>query len=141
MRSIDEVIDGEGALRRLRSALAAHEALLARVRGALPAELAPHCVVATLDGQALRLLADSAGWGTRLRYLGPELVHSLRRQGIVVAIVEVRVLPCEGRADPPRRRVARPAEDAVACIEQAAGGVGDPALRAALRRLGRRLRR
>jgi hypothetical protein len=141
MRSIDEVIDGEGALRRLKSALAAQESLLARARAALPGEIAPHCVGATLDGPALRLLADSAGWATRLRYLGPDLIRRLRAEGIAVASVEVRVLPTDGATKPLRRRAAAPSEDAAACLEHTAEGVDDPALRAALQRLGRQLRR
>jgi hypothetical protein len=141
MRSIDEVIGNEDALRRLRSAVAAQEALLARIRAMLPGELAPHCVGATVDGHTLRLLADSAAWATRLRYLGRDLIRRLRADAIAVSAVEVRLLPSDARAEPVRRRTARPSDSAAVCLEQTADGIGDPALRAALQRLGRRLRR
>ena len=85
MRSIDEMIGNEDALRRLRSAVAAQEALLARIRAMLPGELAPHCVGATVDGHTLRLLADSAAWATRLRYLGRDLIRRLRADAIAVS--------------------------------------------------------
>ena len=141
MRSVDQVILGNDSLRQLGDALAARDALLQRVRHALPDEVAPHCVGATLDGQELRLLADSAGWATRLRYLARELTRRLRADGLGVAAVEVRVLPPDARTERAPRRSVRPSGDAATCVEQTAGGVEDPALRAALQSLGRRLRR
>jgi len=111
------------------------------VRHALPDEVAPHCVGATLDGRELRLLADSAGWATRLRYLARDLTRRLRADGLGVAAVEVRVLPPDARTERAPRRSVRPSGDAATCVEQTAGGVEDPALRAALQSLGRRLRR
>jgi hypothetical protein len=141
MRSIDDLIGSSPALRGLGAALAARDALLQRVRRALPDEIAPHCTGAALEGQVLRLLADSAAWATRLRYLGRELARALRADGIALSVVEVRVLPPDARRERTRRRGARPSGDAARCVEQTAEGVDDPALRAALLRLGGRLRR
>ena len=141
MRSVDQLITGNAALRHLGAALAARDALLQQVRRALPDEVAPHCIGAALEGHALRLLADSAGWATRLRYLAREVTRALRVEGLGVAAVEVRVLPPDVRMERPRHRTARSSGDAASYVEQTADGVDDPALRAALQRLGLRLRR
>jgi len=141
MRSIDQLIDGDGTLRGLARAVAAHNALLEQVRAVLPAELRAHCVTATVEDRELHLLADSAAWATRLRYGGRELARSLRSAGLHVTAVKVRVLPPDVLPTPARQRPAKPSANAARCVEDSAAGLGDPALRAALERLGRRLRR
>jgi len=141
MRSIDELIGGNGTLRGLASAVAAHNALVERVRQALPAELRAHCVTATVEDRELHLLAESAAWATRLRYVGREVARSLRGTGLPVDAVKVRVVPPEPAPTAAKQRPARPSADAVRCVEDSAAGLDDPALRAALERLGRRLRR
>ena len=141
MRSIDQLIDGDGTLRGLARAMAAHNALLERVRAVLPTELRAHCVTATLEDRELHLLADTAAWATRLRYFGRELVRGLDSAGLRVTAVKVRVLPPDVVPPPARHQPARPSAGAVRCVEDSAAGLGDPALRAALERLGRRLRR
>jgi hypothetical protein len=141
MRTIDELIETNPALRQLGAALAHRDELLRRVRRALPRDIAPHCVAAELDGAALRLLADSGGWATRLRYLTRDLREALRAESLVVSAVEVRVLPPDARTERAAgERAPIRSEGAATCLEQAADGIGDDALRAAMRRLGRRLR-
>ncbi len=141
MRSIDQLIDGDGTLRGLARAVAAHNALLERVRAVLPAELRAHCVTAALEDRELHLLADTAAWATRLRYFGRELARSLNGAGLHVSAVKVRVLPAEPAPAPAKHLPTRPSADAARCVEDSAAGLDDPALRAALERLGRRLRR
>jgi hypothetical protein len=141
MRSIDQLIASNAALRQLGGALARRDDLLRRVRRALPGDLAPHCVAAELDGPALRLLADSGSWATRLRYLARDLRESLRAEDLIVSAVEVRVLPPDARTERAAERAPVRSKSAATCLEQAADGIEDDALRAALRRLGRRLRR
>jgi len=142
VRAIDELMDGSTALRGLASAAAARGALVARVREALPAELAPHCVAATLADRELHLLADAASWATRLRYLSRELTRELRRAGLALTGITVRVLPADPRPAATRHsRRVQPSASVPRCLDDAAAGIADPALRAALLRLGRRLRR
>lgn len=141
MRSVDQLIASNAALRELSEALARRDDLSRRVRRALPADLAPHCVGAALDGRALRLLADSGSWATRLRYLARDLMGILADDGLVVSTVEVRVLPRDAREERGADRAPVRSEGAATCLEQAAECVGDGELRAALQRLGRRLRR
>jgi len=141
VRSIDDLIGSNAALRQLGEALARRNALLQRVRQALPDEVAHHCVAAEIEDHALRLLADSAGWATRLRYFARDLVRRLRADGVGVATLEVRVLPPDTRTDRLPGRAVPHSDDAAVCLEHTAAGIDDPALRAALQRLGRRLRR
>ena len=140
MQSIDKLI-GSGTLRNLTGAIAARNALLRQVRETLPAELASHCIAADLRGHVLHLSADAASWATRLRYLGRELTGNLGSAGLHVASVQVRVAPPDVRAAPARRHLSRRSATAARCLEETAEGVTDPALRAALQRLGRQLRR
>ena len=140
MRRIDNLIGHAEPLRRLTVALARQRALLAAVADVLPAELAAHCVSATLDGAELRLLVDSPAWATRLRYLGNDLrrtLHSRWRIASVTVQVEPLRQPPAGR---PARKVVLSAAAADA-IAGAASAVEDAALRRALLRLSRHGRR
>lgn len=140
MRRIDNLLGHAEPLRRLSAALARQRALLAAVADVLPAELAAHCVSATLDGAELRLLVDSPAWATRLRYLGNDLRRTLRsrwRIDSVTVQVEPARQPPAGR---PARKVVLSAAAADA-IAGAASAIEDTALRQALLRLSRHGRR
>lgn len=72
-------------------------ALDARVRALLPDELAAHVTGAVLNGDTVVVLADSAAWATRIRFMAPELVARLApRYDGGVARVRVKVRPPAG---------------------------------------------
>jgi hypothetical protein len=112
--------------------------LLRDVQRVLPKPLDEHCLHAALDAGALTLTTDSPVWSSRLRFFAPELARSLA--------------PCHGRIDScrvrirPRAVVAPPpgtaakyklSEKTTRHLLEAAAGIGDADIAAALRRLAK----
>jgi hypothetical protein len=95
-------------------------------------------VAAVLQGDRLTLFADSPAWGSRLRFMAPRVAGSLRGEAPALRTVKVRVLP--GSAPPPRRprAPARLSASSARILDEVAGDISDPGLRAALQRLARR---
>lgn len=79
MRRVGDVMTTEGSLQGLVAKARALAGLQAALAERLGADFATHCKVAGLreDG-TLVLVAGSAGWATRFRYLGPDLVQWAR---------------------------------------------------------------
>lgn len=106
----------------------------------IPSPLDEHCRLLSFRGNTLVLAADSPVWAARLRFHAPLLLKQLSvNQTVNLRTVQVRVRPPDM---PPGtgRSSARPhlsGQNAV-ILNQAARGVTDPGLKAALERLARR---
>lgn len=109
------------------------------VQCALGGEVGPHCIHAALEGERLGLSTDGPVWASRLRFAVPALLEALRAQGTQAVEVRVRVVP--GSA--PRRQTGiagariRLSQATVAHLREAAAGMDDPEVAAALLRLAR----
>jgi len=79
MRRLGDVMATEGALRGLVERARALSRLQTALTERLGQDFSTHCKVADLreDG-TLVLVAGSAAWATRFRYLGPDLVNWAR---------------------------------------------------------------
>lgn len=83
---------GPGALGRLREGTAQAERTLAALRRRLPADLAGQVWGAGLKDGTLTVLVRSAAWGTRLRYLAPQITEALAAElAAPVSRVKVKV--------------------------------------------------
>lgn len=81
------------------------------------------------------LHVESAAWASRLRYLAPKLLSRLRHDYPGLRATQIRVRPAgEGRSS---RRQARLSSAARAALADAAAGLPDAELAAALARLGK----
>jgi hypothetical protein len=69
--------EGTGMLRRLREGTRDAERTLSVLKEHLPREVADQVFGATLKDGTLTVLVRSAAWGTRLRYLAPEITDKL----------------------------------------------------------------
>lgn len=113
--------------------------LLEDARGALPPPLDEHCLHAVLEGGVLTLLADSPVWSSRLRFFAPELEQKLPRRYGPIASCRIRVQPQSvapapiSSDTPPHRLSSRAAQH----LMDAAAGIEDEEIAAALRRLAR----
>ncbi|MHB8455121.1 MAG: DciA family protein [Acidiferrobacterales bacterium] len=89
----------------------------------------------------LSLCADSSAWASRIRHQQQGLIERLRHNPSFrqLAALEVRILPPgEGRRrGPPPVAPNRLSSSNIRLLEQVAGDIADPGLRAALERLGR----
>ncbi|RDX36265.1 DUF721 domain-containing protein [Kangiella sp. HD9-110m-PIT-SAG07] len=68
------------------------------VRELLPDELKDHCEVSEFNQTSLIITAESAVWGTRLRYISSELLANLRQAGhYSLANIQIKVKPSQFR--------------------------------------------
>lgn len=66
-------------------------ALFGMALGRLPDALRRHCRDATFAEGVLTLFVDSPAWATRARFVIDELTRSLRSEGVVKVVTQVRV--------------------------------------------------
>ncbi len=97
---INDLLSKRPVLARLTAAIPAQQAWVEWLRAELPAELAEHVVnvvprrAATAgDATELVIFADSAAWGTRLRYALSALDGRIRSRDAAVAGWLVRIAP------------------------------------------------
>jgi hypothetical protein len=113
--------------------------LLLDVRRALPPPLDERCLHAALDAGVLTLVTDSPVWSSRLRFFAPELQRGLARHYGPIATCRIRVQPRtvkppSGPGANPRHKLSpRTAQH----LMEAAAGIEDTELAAALRRLAK----
>jgi hypothetical protein len=142
VKSVRTILDGtNGLLKTLVESCARAERVAKLVAGQLPEPLARHCRAANLADGILTLHSDSPVWTTRLRFVGPRLLESLRRHPDLGEAREVRirstpVLPARS-AHHPLRPLPRLSPAAANHLREAALTISAPALRAALLRLAR----
>ncbi len=100
----------------------------------LPAELAQRVRIANLHNGRLVMSADSAAWGTRLRYFRSAIIARLAEREVTIRQLDIRVSPHEREPGPPRRPIPISAA-AARTIATTAEHIDDPELAAALIRL------
>jgi predicted nucleic acid-binding Zn ribbon protein len=86
------LLKGEGMLQRLRTGAAEADRALAALREALPPEIAAQVWSAALKGTTLTAFVRSAAWGTRLRYVAPQVAPAVAAKlGQPVDEIKVKV--------------------------------------------------
>lgn len=135
---INDYLGKGSVIQKLLSKSHEQQVLLGQVRSLLPAPLNEHCVAAVLKGRRLLIYTDASIWASRLRFSSRDLVTKLAESGINLEKITVRV--SLGKASPkhakshPARQLSTANAD---MISQTADAISDPALQAALKRLGK----
>lgn len=113
--------------------------LLRDIRHSLPVPLDEHCLYASLDAGILTLVTDSPVWSSRLRFFAPELERSLSSHSSPVASCHIRIQPRAVSPSPPSGREPgyKLSRRTANHLIEAAEGIEDAELAAALRRLAR----
>jgi hypothetical protein len=88
---INELLNGSSALSRLGAAIPVQQSWAAWLRTAVAAELAGHIVSAVPKDCELVVFADSAAWGTRLRYALATLQSEIAARDSAISHTRVRV--------------------------------------------------
>ncbi len=114
-----------------------NDQLLREVRRALPPPLDEHCLLAVLDAGVLTLTSDSPVWSSRLRFFVPELLRSFARKRGPITSCRVRVQPLAVAPRPNHARRLRLSTETQRHLMDAAAGIEDAELAAALRRLAK----
>ena len=113
--------------------------LLREIRSVLPPPLDEHCLHASLEAGVLTLLTDSPVWSSRLRFFTPELVRNLTKSRGSIAACRIRVRPHALALStiPEAARKNRLSPRTVQHLIDAAAGIEDATIAAALRRLAK----
>lgn len=119
------------------AAIERHTQLLREIRAALPPPLDEHCLHASLDAGVLTLFTDSPVWSSRLRFFTPELEHRLTpRYGSLAACrirIHIHIRPHASSQASNNKLSAMTVQH----LTDAAAGIEDAELAAALRRLAK----
>lgn len=136
---IFRIVTKFGHLRQLAEKARRHADLNDDLRRELPADLAPHVRLATVNDGCLVLQADSPAWAARLRFKTPEILENLRLKSSFAAIRSIRIRNDLDAATQPNIPTfhARLGDQAVRALEAQAACTSDPQLRAAFERLAR----
>jgi hypothetical protein len=146
---IREVLESNRLIRRHLDQRDRELALFGMVSDRLPDALRRHCRDATLADGILTLFVDSPAWSTRARFAMDELARSLRKEGVVKVVTQVRLEPAgesmRQPIDPSQNACgaggkggAKLSSHAVTHILSAAEGLSDPLLADLFRRLAKR---
>jgi hypothetical protein len=97
---INDLILIKPGLRRLAARIPAQQSWLQWLRETVTAELAGHIVSAVPKNGQLVVFADSAGWGTRLRYALAAMQPDIAARDSAIADTTVRVQRQAGSSRP-----------------------------------------
>jgi len=56
----------------------------------LDEDVKTHCRVANMDNGVLTLATDSAAWSTRIRYIAPDLLSTLRKEEKMYSLCSIK---------------------------------------------------
>ena len=102
-RSINELLSVRSGLRRITAHIGLQQSWAEWLRAAIAAELADHIVNAVPSNAELVVFADTAAWGTRLRYALAAIQSDIAARDSAISRTRVRVqLRTARTAEPPR---------------------------------------
>lgn len=139
MKNLNKLLLSEKSLSRFQDILNHQEKLFAELIPILPQSVLDHLLrVLAKDGEWL-LLVDSPAWASRLRYQSTQLVGQLRKKGIKLKRIRVKVaLPITHPVSKRSTRRAMPLSTKNAdLLRLAADSIEDDDLSRALIRLSR----
>ncbi|EIC21883.1 DciA family protein [Thiorhodovibrio frisius] len=132
------------ALAVLLRELDERDKLLRTVKPLLPDHVRSHCSQAQIDGDCLRLFADSPVWAAKLRLCTQEILRALRKRGLALKQCQIRVCPPLVAAPASRHGIdsdhpqhTHLSAAAASHLKQAALGVQDPCIAACFERIAR----
>lgn len=140
-KSVQYIMGAGGALCAMATHCARLERLNALVGACLASPLNRHCRVANLEGGVLTLHSDGPGWTTRLRFEGPRLLRTLRREPEFSGLSDIQIRQAPPPPATPQAAAPRPARLSPASgrhLQAVAAATDIPALRDALLRLAAR---
>ena len=90
-KSVNDLLISRGVLRRIAAAIPLQQSWTDWVRGRVGTELAAHIVNAVPNNGQLVVFADSAAWGTRLRYALAGMLADIAGRDASISRASVRV--------------------------------------------------
>jgi hypothetical protein len=90
-RSINELLSSPSGLRRITATISVQQSWAGWLRGAVASELADHIVTAVPKNAELVVFADTAAWGTRLRYALAAMQADIAARDSAISHTTVRV--------------------------------------------------
>lgn len=135
-RSLGKILGSTEQLRGLIDQARQNTELLLRVRASMPEALRAHCHAAHIQDQQLVLFTDSPAWVMRLRFSSPQILSGMRATLPNLRGIRVRVQLAERKLQARKRHVVL-SNEARRHLKEAAAGIDNSELAAALERLSR----
>lgn len=134
MKPFSQFINKADSLNQIRRSARLLESLAQRIRAVLPGDAATHVVGCALQPGTVIVFCDNAAWAAQLRYSQTSILDACQQTfGNEIQRVQFKILPSEPLAGkPPAPELT---ENSRRLLEQAANGIADDNLSAALRRL------
>jgi hypothetical protein len=115
------------------------QSLTDALRQGIDQPFADHISLGNVRGDTAVVAADSPSWLSKIRYLGPALLHILQQQPGLASLqnIQFKVVPSAALPPLPPSRRAVLSPQGADILKNAATGMEDPKLAAALLRLAR----
>ncbi|MCB2263608.1 MAG: DUF721 domain-containing protein [Candidatus Thiosymbion ectosymbiont of Robbea hypermnestra] len=140
LRHVCRFLRYDGKTADYLAAIERQRRLLREVRATLPAPLDEHCLHASLEAGALTLLTDSPVWSSRLRFFAPEIERRLAPRYGAIGTCRIRIRPqvaLPSSTAPGKDATSRLSATTAQHLLEAAAGIEDTQIAAALRRLAK----
>lgn len=131
IKSTGQILNGGN---HILHSVSAQSRELIRISDIIRQHLHEECAVGALKNKELTLITPRATFATTLRYRQRNLISALKRAGLDVETLKIKVRPVvEPEIPQPERRYLSPAT--ARYLKQSADNIEDKALRAAINRL------
>jgi len=140
MKSVNRILAAQNAsLQTLLERAAAIDGINQRLLRFLPSPLNQHVCFANIREDTAIIMADSATWLTRIRYLAPDILKFLRQEPGLARLIKVhfKIQPLAENSEPVPQR-PQLSENAAELLMSTAKIIDDPKLKTALYNLSRR---
>jgi hypothetical protein len=140
MKNVNGLLSGSDALRDLLQKAGALQRINQQVGAYIGKPLNEHVFLANIRNDTAVVMADSAAWLTRVRYLAPQLLMFFQQEP---SLKNLHVTKIEFKVRPPEQsqQTARPpltiSQHSAHFLSQTADTFSDPKLRDAIRRLAK----
>lgn len=144
-KSLDRILSApDSGLQPLIDHARRLQSLTAALRQGIDRPLADHISLGNVRGDTAVITADTPAWLSKIRYLGPTLLHILQQQTGLGSLQKIQFKVAPNAASLPSSTPSHRAElsqHGADILKNAASGMDDPELAAALLRLARQANR
>ena len=96
-KSMQDILhSGASSLQQIVQKTQQLQELNRKILNHLEEDVKAHCRVANLDNGVLTLSTDSAAWSTRIRYIVPELLNTLRNKEKMYGLCSIKCVVKKG---------------------------------------------
>ena len=93
-QTLQDICHGKNQVGRLIQTAEAMAEFNRQLKNWLDPELVSHCLISHIENGIINLVTDSSAWGTRLRFITPDLLSKIRAQAKWSGIKSIKIRIC-----------------------------------------------